>query len=136
MARGEVGEGVGDATEELDLLLGDGVGEAEDAGVFVRGERGVGELLEAADQGLAEALEAVAVGADGGVLDAVEALADLLRRELAVVEVGDESGDGPLEVDIVLPKGVVGVDEEGLAGCATGGGLSGGVHETIIGGGN
>jgi hypothetical protein len=31
-----------------------------------------------------------------------------------VVEVGDERGDGPLEVDIVLPKGVVCVEEESL----------------------
>ncbi len=76
---GEQGKGLGDAAEQLDLLLGDGVGEADDAVVLVRGERGVGELLEAADEGLAEALDAVAVGADGGVLDVVEVLADLLR---------------------------------------------------------
>ena len=40
---------------------------------------GVGELLKAGDEGLAEALEAVAVRGDGGVLDVVEVLADLLR---------------------------------------------------------
>ncbi len=31
---GEVGEGFGDVGEELDLLLGDGLGEADDAVVF------------------------------------------------------------------------------------------------------
>ena len=33
-----------------------------------------------------------------------------------MVEVGDERGDGALEVDVVLPESVVGVEEEGLAG--------------------
>ena len=33
-----------------------------------------------------------------------------------VVEVGDEGGDGPFEVDVVLPKGIVGVDQQGLIG--------------------
>jgi hypothetical protein len=33
-----------------------------------------------------------------------------------VIEVGDEAGDGALEVDVVLPEGVVGVDEQGLVG--------------------
>jgi hypothetical protein len=37
----------------------------------------------------------------------------------AVIEVGDEAGDGALEVDVVFPEGVVGVDEQGLPGCAT-----------------
>jgi hypothetical protein len=114
VAAGEQGQGLGDAAEQLDLLLGDGVGEADDAGVLVRGERGVGELLEAADQGLAEALEAVAVGADGGVFDVIEVLADLFGAELTVVEVGDEAGDRALEVDVVFPQRVVGVEEEGL----------------------
>jgi hypothetical protein len=33
-----------------------------------------------------------------------------------VIEVADEGGDRTLEVDVVLPERVVGVDEEGLAG--------------------
>jgi hypothetical protein len=33
----------------------------------------------------------------------------------AMVEVVDERGDGALEIDIVLPQGVVGVEEQGLA---------------------
>jgi hypothetical protein len=42
--------------------------------------------------------------------------ANLFGRVDTVVEVGDEAGDGPLEVDVVLPEGVIGVDEEGLVG--------------------
>ncbi len=80
VAGGEVGEGVGYAGEEFDLLIGDGLGEADDAVVFLGGEGAVGELLEAGDEGLAEAVEAVAAGADGGVLDAVEMVRGPLRR--------------------------------------------------------
>ena len=43
-------------------------------------------------------------------------LADFLGRVDAVVEVGDERGDGALEVDVVLPQRVVGVEEQGLVG--------------------
>ena len=69
VAAGEVGEGLGDAGEELDLLVGDGLREADDAGVLLRGDGVVGELLEAGDQRLAKALEAVAVGRDGGAFE-------------------------------------------------------------------
>jgi hypothetical protein len=34
----------------------------------------------------------------------------------AVVQIRDEGGDGSLKVDVVLPEGVVCVDEEGLRG--------------------
>ena len=61
-------------------------------------------------------MKAIAVRADGVVFDAIEVAADLLGAVDAVVEVGDEAGDGTLEVDVVLPKGVVGVDEQGLTG--------------------
>ena len=74
---GEVGEGFGDAGEELDLLVGDGLGEADDAVVFFGCDGGVGELLEAVDERAAEAAEPVAVSRDGGVLAVVEVLADL-----------------------------------------------------------
>jgi hypothetical protein len=136
VAGGEVGEGGGDAGEELDLLVGDGLGEADDALMFGRGDGGVGELLEAGDERLAEAVEAVAVGSDGGVLDLVEMAAYLFGGVDAVVEVGDEAGDGALEVDVVLPEGVVGVDEQGLGHRGTEGlgasGLGIGVHWLII----
>ena len=55
------------------------------------------------------------MGADGGVLDAVEVPAHLFGGVDAVVEVGDETGDGTLEVDVVFPEGIVSVDEQGLS---------------------
>jgi hypothetical protein len=114
VAGGEVGEGMGDAWEEFDLLVGDGLSEVMDALVLLGGEGAVGKLLEAGDEGLAEAVEAVALRLDGGVLNAIEVTANLLVGVDAVVEVGDEGGDGALEVDVVLPEGVIGIDEEGL----------------------
>ena len=77
---------------------------------------GFAELLEAGDEGFAKALQAVTLRLDGGALDAVEMLADLLRRVHAVVEVGDERGDRALEVNVVLPQRVVGIEQEGLSG--------------------
>ena len=51
---------------------------------------------------------------DGGVLDTVEVPANLLGGVDAVIEVRDETGDGTLEVDVVFPESIVGVDEQGL----------------------
>jgi hypothetical protein len=131
VAGGEFGEGRGYVGEEFDLLVGDGLGEALDALVLFGGDGVVGELFEAGDEGMTEAVEAVAVGGDGGVLDAVEMLAHLFGGVGAVVEVGDEGGDGSLEVDVVLPESVVCIDEEGLgSGAADGLALDG--HGVII----
>ena len=54
VAGGEVGEGRGNVREELDLLVGDGLGEAFDPAVLLGGEGHVGELLEAGNQGVAK----------------------------------------------------------------------------------
>ena len=66
-------------------------------------------------------MKAVAMGLDRGVLDAIEMTADLFGSVDAVVQIGDKAGDRTLEVDVVLPEGVVGVDEQGLIRSATGG---------------
>jgi len=52
------------------------------------------------------------------MLDLVEVAADLFGGVDAVIEVGDEAGDGALEVDVVFPEGVIGVDEQSLIGGA------------------
>ena len=53
---------------------------------------------------------------DGGVFDPVEMTAYLIGGVDAVVKIGDKAGDRSLEVDIVLPQRVVGVEEERLSG--------------------
>jgi hypothetical protein len=58
------------------------------------------------------------MGEDRGVFDAVEVAANLFGGVDAMVEVRDETGDRTLEVNIVLPEGVVGVYEQGLTGGA------------------
>ena len=120
-----IGQGLGDAGEQLDLLVGDGLRRSSTMrSCFSGGDGRQMKALEAGDQRAAEAGEAVAVGEDGFALDFVELLADLLGGVFVVVEVGDEGGDGALEVDVVFPEGVVGVDEQGLAGGKSGGGWS------------
>jgi hypothetical protein len=56
---------------------------------------------------------------DAFALHVIEHFADLLGRELVVIEKRDEAANGPLEVDVVLPERVVGVDEKSLGGQAS-----------------
>ena len=118
MSGGEVGEGGLDGGEKLDLMLGDGLGEAKDALVLFWCDRSVSELLEAVDERATKTVEPVAVGRDGGVFAVVKMLANLFGRVDAMVEVRDKRSDGTLEVDIVLPQRVVRVDEQRLIGRA------------------
>jgi len=90
MAGGEVGECLGYSREEFDLLVGDGLGEADDALVLLWRDGCVGELFKAGDEGAPKAVKAVTVRGDGGVLAAVEVFANLLRGIDAMVEIGDE----------------------------------------------
>lgn len=84
--------------------------------MLLRGHGSVGEAIEAVDQRLAEAFEAVAMGGDGSALGSVEVLPYFFRSVDTVVEVGDEGADGAFKVNVVLPQGVIGVEEEGLRG--------------------
>ena len=116
VAGGKVGQGLLHMGQKFNLLIGDGLREAEDAGVLVGSNGLVGELLEAGDKRLAEAVQTVATGGNGGVLNVIEAFANLFGVVEAMVEVGDEGGDSALEVDVILPERVVGVDEQRLIG--------------------
>ena len=60
-------------------------------------------------------MHAVAVRCNGGALACVEVLANLLGGVDLVVEVRDERSDGALEVNVVFPQGVIGIDEQGVA---------------------
>jgi hypothetical protein len=53
------------------------------------------------------------------VLATVQVLPNLSGSVSLMVKVRDEGGDGALEIDVVLPECVVGVDEEGLAWAIT-----------------
>jgi hypothetical protein len=117
--RGEIGERGGDPVKQFDLLVGNGLGKTLDTAMFLRCNGTVRQLLKTADERAAKALKPVAMGQDGVVLDSVEMLANFFRSVDAMIEVGDEAGDGALEIDVVFPKSVVGVDEESLIDGAT-----------------
>jgi hypothetical protein len=51
---------------------------------------------------------------DAFTLHIVEDFPHLRRGKFVVIEKGNEARDRPLEVDIVFPERIVGVDEEGL----------------------
>jgi len=55
VACGKIGEGLGYAGQQLDLLIGDRLGEADDALMLLRRDGGVCELLEAGNERAAEA---------------------------------------------------------------------------------
>ncbi len=77
-------------------------------------DRDDAQALKRIDQRMRKAVQAVSVLYDAFALHIVEHLAHLLGRELVMIEERDEAGDGALEIDVVLPERVVGVDEEGL----------------------
>ena len=110
MTGGEIGEGFGDTGEQFYFLLRDVAGEAANAEDVVLGDKAGAEALIGGDQRACEAGESVAVGKDGFALDGVESLADFGGRVFVMIEEGDEGGGCALEVDVVFPEGVVGVD--------------------------
>lgn len=127
VAAGEIGQRFGNVRKKFDLLIGDGLGKADDASVFIRCNGAVRKLFEAGDERVAKAVEAVAASGDGRPFDAVEAFTNLLGVVDSVVEIRDERGDGLLKVDIVFPKGVICIDKQGLVDRITDG-LSVAVH--------
>src|SRR5579872_1647390 len=72
------------------------------------------EALKGIDQRMGKALQAVSVLDDAFALDIVEHFAHLLGREFMMIEERNEARDGALEVDVVLPERVVGINEECL----------------------
>ena len=110
----QLGQGFGYAREKLNLLLGDGAGEAFNALTLFVSHGRRAEPLEAVYQGACKARQAVAVREDGLPLNGVQRLAHIGGRVLVVIKVADECGDCALEVNIVLPQRIVGVNEQRL----------------------
>ena len=117
------------ARQQLNFMRGDGLCKRDDAGVLFRRDGLVAELLEAVHQRAAKALYAITELRNRGALAGVQVLADFLLRVDAMVQVGDEGRNGALKVDVVLPQGVVRVEEQCLIGEA----LKGIGHKEIIG---
>jgi len=116
MAAAEIGQGLHYAGEELNLLVGDGSGQAANSLAVLFGN-GIGaEALIARNQRTREAGEPVSVGQNGFPLHTVQGLPHLFWRVEPVVQIADEGRDGPLEVDVVFPEGVIGIYKKCLAG--------------------
>ena len=105
---------LGNFGKELNIVVLDDARESEDLFVKFGSDWHRTQAFECIDKSVGKAVEAVSVLDDAFALDIIEHLADLLRRELVMVEEGNETSDRALEVDVVFPEGVVGVDEEGL----------------------
>lgn len=67
------------------------------------------------------------MGVDRGVLNLVEVAANLFGGVHTMVEVRDEVRDRTLEVDIVLPESIVGINEQRLVS-----GLPGRVAQSLV----
>ncbi len=100
--------------QNFNRMIRNSVGKAVDLGVQLRRDRFNAQALESVDQRMRETVQAITVFHDAFALHVIEHFAHLLGRELVVIQKRDEAGDGPLEVNVVLPERVVGVDEEGL----------------------
>ncbi len=62
-------------------------------------------------------MQPVSMADDAFALDVIENLADLGRCALAVIEKRNKVGDGALEVDVVFPERVIGVNQQRLRRC-------------------
>src|SRR5581483_76316 len=103
------------AGQDLDRMIGNGMSEAIDFLVQVRRERNDRQPLEGSCQRMSETVKAVAVSNDALPFDIIEDFANLLGTVFVMIEKGDEPADCPLEIDVVLPERVIGVDEQRLS---------------------
>src|SRR5512146_1133253 len=63
---------------------------------------------------MGEAVRAIAALHDGFPFHPIKKEAHFLRRHVLMVQALDEAGNRLLKIDVVLPKRIVGVDEQGL----------------------
>ena len=81
-------------------------------------DRVIGELFEAVHQRLVKTLQSIALCGDRSPFARIEMLPHLFMGMYPVVEVGDERCNRAFEIDIVLPKRVIRIEEEILTtGC-------------------
>ena len=100
--------------QKFNGMVGDRVGEADDLGMQFRCDRLHAEPLKRIHQRVRKAVQPVAVLHNAFALHIVQHFAHLLGRKLVVIEKRNETRDGALEVNVVLPERIVGVDQQGL----------------------
>ena len=112
---GEEGERLLYTVDQLNRLRQDALAEGHHRAQVVLGDLALGQLLVTEAQVAAECSRAVAMDAEIGLLDLVEDGPRLFPRQRRMGQEIEEILDGPLEVNVVLPEGVVGVEDEVLA---------------------
>ena len=109
---GEEGERLRDAVDQLDRLRQDALAEGHDRAQVVLGDLALGQMLVTEAQVAAESSRTVAMNSEVRPLDLVEDGPRLFSRQRRMGQEIEEILDRPLEVDVVLPEGVVGVEDE------------------------
>src|SRR5581483_11608147 len=103
-----------DPRQNLHWLLGDGAGKSVN-GLVQRGRNRLDRKpFEGHDQRVSKAAQAITMAHNALVFHLIEDLADLGWRAFAMIQKRNEISDRALEIDVVLPQRVVGVDQEGL----------------------
>ena len=118
MAFGEILQRFWNQRKNFDRMIGDLVGEAMNGFVQFGRNRINGKPFERIDKRVCKTVQPVAMFNDALALDLVQNLSHLRRRVLAMVEERDESRDRAFEINIVLPQGIVRIDEKVL--CSVG----------------
>ena len=114
MTARKIFERLGDAGDDLDRVFGNLEGKLANGLMHFRLNGRVAQALKAIDQRIGEAVNAITMLDDAVALHLVQLGPHLNRRVLLMVEKGDEAGNRPLEVNVVFPERVIGVDEKGL----------------------
>ena len=74
-----------------------------------------GKLFKGRNQRMGEAVQSISVLHNRIPLSIIQNFPYLLRRVFAMIKKRNEASDGALEINIVLPERVIGIDEQGLS---------------------
>src|SRR5262245_9811748 len=100
--------------ENLHWVIGHGMRETLNSCMQLRCDGFDRKPLKRIDQRVREAVQTVAVLYDALPLHIVKNLAHLLGRVFLMVQERNEPCNRTLEIDIVLPERVIGIDEQSL----------------------
>ncbi len=112
---GQVLQCLGHSGAHFNRMLGDDVRESDDGFVQRRRERFYGQAFKSLCQSVGEAVQSVTVADDALPLYFIQDFANFGGRIFVMIQERDEIGDGAFEIDVVFPKRVIGIDEQGLA---------------------
>src|ERR1022692_2639946 len=121
MPASQIFEGFGNARDHFHGALEDAPGKRHHGVQVRRADGALRQVLVALLQVAGKVQGAVAVYAIVGLFDLIQYATHLWRRESGMVQESDKLLERALEVDIVLPERVVGVDQKELAGHRRGG---------------